>query len=48
MLSVTLVVPSPAAIFDGENVAVAPAGRPEATNVIAGNAVPVVGVTRSE
>jgi len=48
MLSVTFVVPAPAAIFCGEKVAVAPAGRPEAWKVIAGSAVPAVGVTISE
>jgi hypothetical protein len=48
MLSVTFVVPRPAAIIAGEKVAVAPAGRPEAANVIAGSVVPVVGATTSE
>jgi hypothetical protein len=48
MLSVTFVIPPPAAISCGEKVAVAPAGRPEAAKVIAGSVVPEVGVTTSE
>jgi hypothetical protein len=48
MLRVISVVPAPAAIFAGEKVAVAPVGRPEAANVIAGSEVPVVGLTTSE
>ena len=48
MLSVTLVVGLPSAIFWGEKVATAPVGRPEDAKVIAGRDVPVVGVTTSE
>ena len=43
MLRVTFIAPLPAAIVAGENVAVAPAGRPEVESVIAGSVGPVVG-----
>ena len=41
----TLVVPLPAEIVCGENVAVDPVGRPEAVKVMAGNVVPAAGLT---
>jgi hypothetical protein len=45
MVSVTFVAPLPPEIIGGEKLAVAPAGRPEAENVICGSVFPLVGLT---